>query len=68
MNIDEVTRQQLAQRMAEFVLRPNPLLDHLVRNAPPLKPPTFAERMRFRLQRVRDAWKVLLGRADISDE
>lgn len=64
-----VARGAFAHEIAEDILRPNPLLDHLMRD---YVSPTRAQRIHRRIvnlaRRVRDAWAVLNGRAEAEYE
>jgi hypothetical protein len=70
MTLDEFGEQMpphVVRHAAEMMLRPNPLFDLLMKTYKP-KVPTLRERVEMLRLRVRDAWRVLAGRASISDD
>jgi hypothetical protein len=54
--------------IADFLKQPNPLLDYLLSHSPPPKPMTLARRLKIYRERIRDAWAVLRGKAEIGDD
>lgn len=60
--LTEATRRVALKAMTEKLFDDNPLLDGYVPT-----PPTWREKFQIYRERVRDAWAVLLGRAQIGD-
>ena len=72
ITLEEVTKEwgNLAmRRVAEDLLRPNPLLEMLERNMPqPTRWQKITWPLRWRWQRVKDAYGVLTGRLEAHSE
>ncbi len=62
----DITQRVAAQNLANSILTPNPLFDMLSENYQP-PPITLRRRLTIYRSRIRDAWQVLLGRAEIGD-